>query len=822
MLKNSQDVFQILSEAISEGIIIVDENQEIVALNSTTETMFGYKKDELLKSSLSNLIPKNSHKVHSKHFKKYFKNVEKRSMGMNRIFNGVKKNGNTFPIEIGLNPFTIYNKAYVMALVIDVSKRVEIEGKLNIKSQALQFASNGIVITDALQKDHPIIYVNTAFEKITGYSQEEILNKNCRFLQADDRDQKSISTIQNALKKGKSCQTILRNYRKDGSMFWNELHITPIIDSFGVVTHFVGIQNDITNRKLAEENQTHLATILDESLNEIYVFDSSTLKFLNANYGAIKNLGYSKEELKQMTPVDIKPDYTIDGFKKQIAVLFNEKVEKLNFETIHERKNGSIYPVEVHLQLSVFEDKEVFFAVILDITERKRQEFFKTKHNHILETIALDKSLQTVLRDIAFLIEEQFEDVLVSILLLDQEEQTLKNLVAPSLPETYNNGINSLLVGKHIDSIESTEFLEKELIVKDIETNKSWQDFKHLVLPHGINSCWSTPIVSSKNKALGVFAIYRRKNQDYKDINNQVVEVGIKLAGIAIEKHLTNEYIEKTQFQLESSAKDLQDQVEEQTKELKIALKKEKELNELKTKFLSLVSHEFKTPLSGILTSAMLLKKYTLLDQQDKRDKHINTITNIVNNLNNILNDFLSVEKLEAGKVTYHFKTFKLSKVLNEVIYNSNMLLKDGQKIKYPDNIDDLSLHQDEKILELTLSNMLHNAIKYSPENSNIDIEISQNKHQTVFEIRDQGIGIPEVDQKNIFNRYFRAENVLTTQGTGIGLNIVKNHIENLGGTITFISQEHEGSTFTIIIPNEPVTEISMFNFKHTEDTDDK
>ncbi len=238
-------------------------------------------------------------------------------------------------------------------------------------------------------------------------------------------------------------------------------------------------------------------------------------------------------------------------------------------------------------------------------------------------------------------------------------------------------------------------------------------------------------------------------------------------------------------------------------KKTKTALKREQELNELKTKFLSLVSHEFKTPLSGILTSAMLLGKYQLQTQQDKRDKHIKTITDKVHFLNNILNDFLSIEKLETGKMNYTFNEFKLSKVVNEVIYNSNMLLKEGQKINYPEYIDDLSLYQDERTLELALSNLLHNAIKYSQENATIDIEIHQNKMHTVFKITDQGIGIPLKDQKNIFNRYFRAENALLTQGTGIGLNIVKNHLENLGGKINFISTENHGSCFTITLPNK-------------------
>ena len=236
--------------------------------------------------------------------------------------------------------------------------------------------------------------------------------------------------------------------------------------------------------------------------------------------------------------------------------------------------------------------------------------------------------------------------------------------------------------------------------------------------------------------------------------------------------------------------------------EAKSALKKEKELNELKTKFLSLVSHEFKTPLSGILTSAMLLSKYKLEEQQEKRDKHIKTITDKVHYLNNILNDFLSVEKLETGKVNYKFSTFKISKVVNEVVYNSNMLLKEGQRIKYPEEIDDLSLTQDEKTIELALSNLIHNAIKYSSENTIIDISIKQNKAFTTFKITDNGIGIPEKEQKNIFNRYFRAENALLTQGTGIGLNIVKNHLENLGGNISFKSQENKETTFTITIPN--------------------
>ncbi|WP_378187621.1 ATP-binding protein [Aquimarina sp. W85] len=242
----------------------------------------------------------------------------------------------------------------------------------------------------------------------------------------------------------------------------------------------------------------------------------------------------------------------------------------------------------------------------------------------------------------------------------------------------------------------------------------------------------------------------------------------------------------------------LRKEAEERIKE---SLKKERDLNELKTKFLSLVSHEFKTPLSGILTSATLAGKYTQDDQQSKRDKHLDTIKSKVKYLDNILNDFLSIERLETGKVSYKFTTFPLSKVINEVIYNANMLLKDGQKIVYPQNADEFKVHFDEKILELILSNLVHNAVKYSGEHSTIELKVTKLDTCFKFTIKDEGIGIPEKEQKFIFKRYFRAENALLDQGTGIGLNIVKSHLENLGGAISFTSIENLGTTFNISLP---------------------
>jgi PAS domain S-box-containing protein len=382
---------------------------------------------------------------------------------------------------------------------------------------------------------------------------------------------------------------------------------------------------DITERKIKERELSHWARIFDESLNEIYVFDANALHFVSVNKEAQRNMGYSLDQFKALSPLDIKPHMDSTQFQLLIEPLLTGTRDKVKFVTEHQRKDGSIYPVEAHLQLSTFGKKDVIVSIILDITERK------------------------------------------------------------------NN----------------TEKLEKT--------------------------------------------------------------------------------------------------VQERTKQLTEALAKEKELNELKTRFLSLVSHEFKTPLSSILTSITLLAKYTESHQQEKRNKHVDTIKNKVRYLDNILTDFLSVERLDSGKVNYNLDIFPLSKIVNEVVYGANMLLKAGQTIKYPENIDDIFIRFDEKTLELALSNLIHNAIKYSPEDTTISLAVRKGKDTIFIEVIDKGIGIPAEDQKHIFNRYFRAENALLNQGTGIGLNIAKQHLENLGATIKFTSKENKGSIFTIVIPIENI-----------------
>lgn len=234
--------------------------------------------------------------------------------------------------------------------------------------------------------------------------------------------------------------------------------------------------------------------------------------------------------------------------------------------------------------------------------------------------------------------------------------------------------------------------------------------------------------------------------------------------------------------------------------ELRIALSKEKELSELKSRFVSMASHEFRTPLTSILSSAAIIGRYEREDQQLNREKHINRIKSSVANLTGILNDFLSLSRLEEGKVEVHLTELNLDLLCHEVIEDTKGLLKSNQRITHEVIGDNTNVIVDERVLRNILFNLISNAIKYSDKD--ITCQITFEKEYYQFEIKDQGIGIPIEDQKYLFTRFFRAGNVTNIQGTGLGLNIVKQYVEMLGGEITFVSEHEVGSTFTVKIPN--------------------
>ena len=245
----------------------------------------------------------------------------------------------------------------------------------------------------------------------------------------------------------------------------------------------------------------------------------------------------------------------------------------------------------------------------------------------------------------------------------------------------------------------------------------------------------------------------------------------------------------------------IENQLRENEVELQEALTKEQELGALKSRFVSMASHEFRTPLSTILSSVELVEMYQTEEQHPKRLKHINRIKAAVGNLNDILNDFLSLSKLEEGRLGAIKEEVELGPFLLQLEDEVSMLLKSGQVLDFTHIANEWIIQTDPKILRNILLNLLSNASKYSTEDTTIHLKVLKAEDAYHFEVEDHGMGIPVEDQKHLFTRFFRAHNVENIKGTGLGLHIVQRYLDLLNGTIEFTSELGAGSTFRIRLP---------------------
>ncbi len=243
-------------------------------------------------------------------------------------------------------------------------------------------------------------------------------------------------------------------------------------------------------------------------------------------------------------------------------------------------------------------------------------------------------------------------------------------------------------------------------------------------------------------------------------------------------------------------------ELENSKEQLSQALEAEKELNDMKSRFVTMASHEFRTPLSTILSSISLINKYSAGENSEKIDKHVYRVKSAVTNMTLILNDFLSAEKLQEGKVFLRKEEHNFQNLCNEVLSEINGILKQGQKVIYEhQGLQDAVF--DKQMVRNILLNLISNAMKFSPEGKNITVKTSITPKELIISVKDEGMGIPKEEQEHLFERFFRAKNVTNIQGTGLGLNIVGKYLEAMEGNIVFESEIDKGTTFVITIPNK-------------------
>ncbi|MGI8501039.1 MAG: PAS domain S-box protein [Hassallia sp.] len=512
----------------------------------------------------------------------------------------------------------------------DITERKRVEQTLKLRDRAIAACNNGIIISDVKLPDSPLIYVNAAFERMTGYTAVEVIGRNCRFLQGTDTEQPEIKQLRAAIRQQEECTVIIRNYRQDGTLFWNKLNISPVFDVNGVCTHYIGIQTDVSelqaalrDRKLAETVllvlQERLQYLLDSSPGVIYTCKTSGdygTTFVSENIATM--LGYQAQEFLES-----------------------------NFWASH------IHP----------EDAPQVFAQASKIFEQ----------------------------------------------------------------EQYNYEYRFL----HQDGVYRWIYDQAKL-VRDQAGN-----------PLEIVGYWA-------------------------DITER---------------------------------KQLED-------EIRSALEKEKELNELKSRFISMTSHEFRTPLSTILSSCELLEHYRHKWTQEKQLNHLHRIQNAVKRMTEMFNDVLFISKEEAGKLDYRTQTLDLVEYCRHLVQEVQQNLSCQQyeelpnpRIAFSSQYQFMPCCMDENLLEHILSNLLSNAIKYSNIDSTVKFTLTFEDERAIFVIQDQGIGIPQEDLPHLYESFHRATNVGNRQGTGLGLAIVKKCVYLHQGEIFVTSELGFGTTFTVILP---------------------
>ncbi|HMK03842.1 MAG TPA: PAS domain-containing sensor histidine kinase [Ferruginibacter sp.] len=289
------------------------------------------------------------------------------------------------------------------------------------------------------------------------------------------------------------------------------------------------------------------------------------------------------------------------------------------------------------------------------------------------------------------------------------------------------------------------------------------------------------------------------KRKEYENAviqqKEQLADINAKIAG------LNNELEQKVQLRTQQLEHTL-DELENSKDELTRALSKEKDLSDLKSRFVSMASHEFRTPLSTILSSASLVAKYTESEEQEKRDKHVQRIKSSVNNLTNLLNEFLSIGKIEDGKVVAHKTDFNVKELISGLCTEMEALAKPDQQIIYRHTGSEI-ISSDPPLLRNIIMNLLSNAIKFSPRDGDIEVTSYVAGNDVRIYVKDHGMGISAEDQEHLFERFFRGANVVNIQGTGLGLHIVGKYIELINGRIEFKSELEKGTEFIITFKAE-------------------
>jgi PAS domain S-box-containing protein len=499
-----------------------------------------------------------------------------------------------------------------------------------------------------------------------------------------------------------------------------------------------------------EANLSPVYKILFETAAESLVVTDEQGCIVLVNAMTNKMFGYSDKELiGQKLEILLPKEYHKAHVKHREEYNHSPKQRSMGIgmDLWAKRKDDSKFPVEVSLNYFKTEDKTFVMGLVTDITERHKAEEKIRKMNEELEKLVDERTKELEeSRRLYQIVARNFPDGTINVF-----DKNLRYIFAEG-SELFRYGITS-------EKLVGTEYISRlPEQVRDEVREKLQAVF------NGINTTFELQ-VRHNFYLINAVALHNTEGK--------IDEI------LLVEQNITRK--------------------KKADEDMERALEKEKQLNELKSRFVSMASHEFRTPLSTILSSSSLVEKY--LDKADSAEPAV-----VKENLTSILNDFLSLDKLEQGKVEIKSTHFRVDTFAEELIEEVEATLKKGQKIIYKHS-GETDIYLDRQMLKNILYNFISNASKYSPDDSVIEFSSKLNDKGLTMSVTDHGMGIPELDQLHLFERFFRAKNVTNIQGTGLGLNIVKRYSDLLNGEVTFSSKEGKGTTFNLIIKKSNVKE---------------
>ena len=422
-------------------------------------------------------------------------------------------------------------------------------------------------------------------------------------------------------------------------------------------------------------------------------------------------------------------------------------------------------------------------------------------------------------------------------ILLVEDNPADADLLSEILEEADETKWSLVHVGRLKDALQSLHEQEFDVVLLDLSLPDK-QGLPTIAQTH--EAAPDLPIVvltGLSDKVIALEAL-RQGAQDYLVKGKIDSYLLVRAIRYAIERAHTLKRLRQSEEQLQRLNEDLERRVAEQTdelrqknqslqseiaerqrleEELRHALAKEKELSDLKSRIISVVSHEYRTPLATILSSTELLEHYSHSWQEEKKQRHFQRIESSVHHLTRLVNDVLMFSKAEAGKLEFNPVQLDVVEFCRDLIEELQLPAQKQHSIHFRC----LGIHQDvyldEKLLRQILSNLLSNALKYSPDGGKIQFDLIFDQNTVTFRIQDEGIGIPAKDQPQLFDTFYRSSNVGTISGTGLGLAIVKRCVDIHRGQIVVESEEGVGTTFTVILPLNIEIDLYVYGYSSLE-----